>query len=459
MKRIERFDLDTLAQWCGGVSTSNAVVSGVSTDSRSVAASELFVALKGPSFDGHLFVGTAEMAGASALLVSDEVVSTLPQIRVDDTLKALQMIAHRLFLELTRSGVQSVAITGSNGKTTTKELVAALVASAGKKVHATPGNLNNHIGVPLTICGAADDIEVLVVEMGCNQFGDIRELIQMAPCEVRILTSIGYAHVERLGDLDGVRRAKSEIFEVSSAKTVAVVPFDERQRLGLKNFQGSIYSSGFARASDLAVKAQPDANGQDTDLRDDDMVRHVRLNLAGPHNALNLGLAWLAVEKGLHLMLNEGQVNRQLALLALPGGRLKRISRAGWEFIDDAYNSNPTSARASHDAFLEMTGPTPRIAVFGEMLELGPGSEKLHADLARSVAMRGGVDALVFVGTHAQTMSDAANDAGASAEIYAVPDVETAASVVKSLGPAFVFIKASRGVRLERLIDRICPEI
>ena len=158
-------------------------------------------------------------------------------------------------------------------------------------------------------------------------------------------------------------------------------------------------------------------------------------------------------------MLNEGQVNRQLALLALPGGRLKRISRAGWEFIDDAYNSNPTSARASYDAFLEMTGPTPRIAVFGEMLELGSGSEKLHAELARSVAMRGGVDALVFVGTYAQTMSDAANEAGASAEIYAAPDVESAAAMVKSLGPAFVFIKASRGVRLERLIDRICPEI
>ncbi len=459
MKRIERFNLDTLAEWCGGVATSNATISGVSTDSRTVGVAQLFVALKGPSFDGHRFVESAKASGAAALLVSDDVDSTLPLIRVDDTLVALQMIAHRLFLELIKSGVQAVAITGSNGKTTTKELVAALITSTGKTVHATPGNLNNHIGVPLTICAAPDHVEVLVVEMGCNQFGDIHDLIRIAPCEVRMVTSIGYAHVENLGDLDGVRRVKSEIFESSSAKTVAVVPFDERQRLLLKNFQGTVYSSGFARGSDLAVKAQPDANGQDIELRDDESAHRVRLNLAGPHNALNLGLAWLAVEKGMQIVLNDGQVNRELASLALPGGRLKRVSRSGWEFVDDAYNANPTSARASHDAFLEMTGPSPRIAVFGEMLELGAGSEKLHSELARSVAMRGGVDALVFVGTYAQAMLAAADDAGASADTFAAPDVETASDIIKGLGPAFVFIKASRGVRLERLIDRVCPEI
>ncbi|MEZ4461152.1 MAG: UDP-N-acetylmuramoyl-tripeptide--D-alanyl-D-alanine ligase [bacterium] len=457
MKKIQQFGFEEIASWCDAQHRGDATIQGVSTDTRSIVAGDLFVALKGPNFDGHDYLEAAKSAGAAAVLVSREVDVDLPVLRVDDTLLGLQAIARRLFLEIQATGVQSIALTGSNGKTTTKEMVAALLEASGRVVHATPGNLNNHIGVPLTICAAPDDTEVLVLEMGCNKFGDISELVSIAACDVRVITSIGHAHIENLGDLDGVRRVKSEIFERADAQTVAVVPFDERERLGLRGFPGTVFTAGFAQGADLVVRAQPLNDGQSVTLRSDDDTEQIELPLPGPHNAQNFALAWLAVSKGAKLDLVPHSVQARLQRFALPGGRLKRISSGPWEIVDDAYNANPTSARASFEAFLELPGPRPRIAVLGEMLELGDKSEQLHRDLARSVASRGGVEYLAFVGKHAKAMEEGALEVGAEAHVFATTDLEEAGTFVRDAGPGFVFLKASRGAKLERIIDRILP--
>lgn len=461
MNRIQRFSLTEIAEICAGQLSGDkdaGRVVGVSTDSRTVKPGELFVALMGPSFDGHQFVDVAREKGAVAVLVSRPVVCELPQIRVPDTLLALQALGRAIFESFRAQGVPSVALTGSNGKTTTKELIASLLGTCGKRVHATPGNLNNHIGVPLTLCAAPDDAEALVLEMGCNRFRDISELIAIAPCDVRVVTSIGYAHVEVLGDLDGVRRAKSEIFEQANQDTVAVVPFDERDRLLLRGFPGRVVTAGFAQGADLVVRTQPEAGAQRVTLVTDDGELELTLPLPGAHNAQNLALAWMAVERGLGLALDARAVGRGFSGFALPGGRLKRFTRGHWDFVDDAYNANPTSARASYEAFLELLGPAPRIAVLGEMRELGQASQKLHADLARYVAAKGGADVLVFVGPFASEMETAAHDVGAEATVFAAADVATAAEFVKSQGPGFVLLKASRGAKLERMIDLIEPK-
>lgn len=457
MKAIARFDLETIAAWCSGRADANGHIGGVSTDTRTIAQGDLFVALVGPNFDGHDFIETAVERGAGAVLVSRAVETTVPQIRVVDTLLGLQAISRALFLEMRERGVRSIALTGSNGKTTTKELVASLLVSAGIVVHATPGNLNNHIGVPLTICACPEEVDVIVVEMGANRFGDIAELIEIAPADVRIVTSIGYAHIENLGDLDGVRRVKSEIFQHAGADTVAIVPFDERERLALRGFPGLVYTAGFAQGADAVVRSQRD-HGHVVSLEIDASTRRILLPIPGPHNAQNLALAWMAVTAGLGVQLTDSRVQAQFAGFSLPGGRLKRISMGDWEFIDDAYNANPTSARASFDAFLEMDGPGPRIAVFGEMRELGDKSAQLHGDLARSIASRGGVDYLVFVGNFADEMEKAAIQVGPEARVYATPEIEAAATFVQKAGPGFVFLKASRGAELERIIEKILPK-
>lgn len=460
MNRIERFSLEELAGFCAGTLNEPAAVrvQGVSTDSRTTQPGQLFVALTGPNFDGHQFVDVAREKGATALLVSRPVDSNLPQILVADTLLALQTIGNGIFRSFQAEGVASVGLTGSNGKTTTKELIASLVAACGKTVHATPGNLNNHIGLPLTLCAAPDDTEVLVLEMGCNRFRDISELIHMAPCDVRVVTSIGFAHVEVLGDLDGVRRAKSEIFELAGQETIAVVPFDERDKLLLRGFPGRVVTAGFAQGADLVVRTQPQAGTQHVTLMFGDRDIEILFPLPGAHNAQNLALAWMAVEKGLGLPLRVEDVQSRFAGFSLPGGRLKRFSLGSWDIIDDAYNANPTSARASYEAFLELSGPSPRIAVLGEMRELGTASPKLHTDLARSVASLGGVDILVFVGPYANEMEAAAHEVGAEATVFAAADVVEAAEFVKSHGPGFVLLKASRGAKLERMIDLIVPQ-
>ena len=210
---IERYSLADVAATTGGRLTEDSHASArpnaVGTDTRSLAPGALFFALRGERFDGHDFVEQAASAGACAVVVDTEQPVDVPQIVVSDCLVALQQLGADIFRRASDEGLRSIALTGSNGKTTTKELLVAVWRACGAHVHATKGNFNNHIGVPLTLCALPVGADTIIIEMGTNQFGDIEELVALAPADLRVLTSIGYAHLENLGNLDGVRRAKS----------------------------------------------------------------------------------------------------------------------------------------------------------------------------------------------------------------------------------------------------------
>lgn len=461
MGEIAVRSLSEIAKLCGGVLHGpDAEVFGVSTDTRSIGKGALFIALDGENFDGHMFVSAARSQGALGVLALRVVEEDFPHILVPNTLKALQTLANGIFEEARLAGMRSVAITGSNGKTSTKEMVAGLLVGAGMDVHATPGNWNNHIGLPLTICNAPRPTSdtFWVLEMGANQPGDIDELVHIAPADCRVVTSIGAAHLERLGNLDGVRRAKSEIFGHATRETVAVVPFDERDRLALKGFPGRVFTTGEAQNADIRVlRATAKGTGQDVVISSADMEIAFDVSVPGRHNASNLATAIGVLEA---MGVSWKGLGKALGGLSLPGGRLRWEERGAWKFLNDAYNANPTSVRASYQTFIESEGTGPRVAVIGEMKELGNDAAKLHADLARSLAGQGGVDLLVFVGPFASTMLEFADEVQGEAELWSFATLEEVADALKvkyidTHTQVMLFLKASRGARLERLMDAL----
>jgi UDP-N-acetylmuramoyl-tripeptide--D-alanyl-D-alanine ligase len=457
MKRIETWSLPQIAEAMGGryaAGSEERGVKGVSTDTRRIFEGALFVALVGENFDGHRFIVDAARAGAAAAVVSTEVDAPegFPLIIVDDTLVALSRLGHALWREATDAGLRTVAVTGSNGKTTTKELLAALWATQGR-VWATQGNLNNHIGVPLTLADLPLQCDTLIAEMGANTPGDIAHLIAFAPGQLRIVTSIGYAHIEKLGSLDGVRRTKGEIFDGADAGTAAIVPFEERAHLLPGNYPGPVWTVGREAGARVRVtEAISDGAGrQQVTVEVDSRKWALSLPLPGVHNAVNLATA-LATLLAAGLDPDETSLDDALDGLTLPQGRWRVVQLGELSIIDDAYNANPSSVRASFEAFVELTEPGRKLAVVGELRELGPEAERLHADLAKALATRGGVHGLAFVGPFGRVMAGAAEALDANMEIKAFETTEDVVSWLEEQGAASVLLKASRGSRLERII-------
>ena len=486
---ISSFTLAQITSMCGASASlhgsdgqDKGVVTGLGSDSRSISDGDLFVALVGERFDGHDFLEAVAEQGASAALVStlpdEEVLAKLPCILVEDTLVGLQWLARDLFDHLRFCGhPRSIALTGSNGKTTTKEILRALWSAVGT-TYATHGNLNNHIGVPLTVCNMPQNFETIVVEMGANHVGDIAELIRMAPSDHRIITSIGNAHIEGFGGLDGVRRGKREILSLSTDGTLAVVPHHERDALVTSDFYGRVWTfgpKGSGATLEYDVEAV-DTDGMSVWFETGKQEFSLKLPLLGEHNASNLAAALATVldtqeqrkKKGKEdavTALDVAALNAALATLSVPGGRWRKIEVGDWLFLDDAYNANPSSVLASFQAFvqwqrsLDVEGP--RVAVIGEMLELGEDAKNFHQAIARSIAKEESLHLLVCVGAYAAAMVDAIEGQD-GLNVIAAKDVAQAASALEEhAGRGVVFLKASRGARLERVIDIIqdgCPE-
>ncbi|RVU48618.1 UDP-N-acetylmuramoyl-tripeptide--D-alanyl-D-alanine ligase [Lujinxingia sediminis] len=444
-------------------------VSGVSTDTRSIAPGALFVALRGERFDGHRFVESAFERGASAALVDaawwgDYADPDGAQMFfvVDDTLNALARLGHALWQEATAEGLHTVAVTGSNGKTTTKELLSALWSTRGK-VWATPGNLNNHIGVPLTLCALPVDCDHLICEMGANHIGEIAHLVRLAPGSARVITSIGSAHLEGFGSMEGIRRGKSEIFEHSDADSHAVFPFSEKDELVLEGFSGTRWTFGHqegarVRVVSLRERAPGEPSGMTVGLEVDSRELTLSLPLLGMHNATNLAAA-LATLAANGVELDESLLNEALARLVLPGGRFRQLVVQGVHILDDAYNANPSSVRASVEAFERWAAARDcqgRYAVLGEMLELGEGAAGAHAELARWVALRPSIDGLAFVGGFSELMARSALEVRSELDVCAFSSItrELTDWVGARQGSA-VLLKGSRGGRLETIVDAL----
>ncbi|MCP3670305.1 MAG: UDP-N-acetylmuramoyl-tripeptide--D-alanyl-D-alanine ligase [Gammaproteobacteria bacterium] len=378
----------------------DAAFSAVSTDSRNLQSGQLFVALSGPNFDGHDYISQAEQSGAAGAMVQRELDTSLPCVQVADTLKGLGQLASAWRV---RSGSRVAAVTGSNGKTTVKEMLAAILARKGS-VLATKGNLNNEIGLPLTLLRIQDQ-EFAVVEMGANHPGEIATLSRIAAPEVALITNAGRAHLEGFGSVEGVARAKGEIVQGLSQDGTLVLNADDEYAGLWRELAGSraTLSFGFDPAADISASEQtlrsewrPDGFYNCFRVKTPDSEFEVELGLAGRHNCTN-ALAAIAVASLMGA--TDEQICQGLAEIRPVAGRLcPQIGRDGIYLIDDSYNANPDSVSAAIDV-LAATGQTSgrRFLVLGELAELGEGVDLVYRQLGE-LARAAGIEHLYAVG-------------------------------------------------------------
>ena len=424
-----------------------------STDTRTTKPGDLFVALRGDNFDGNSYLETAVEKGAVGV-ISQNHIDGIATFLCDDSLATMQVISQFIFNQYLEKNTDSVAITGSNGKTTTKELIRAL-RSPFSSVHATRGNFNNHIGVPITLSEISSDTDFLIVEMGANKAGDIRELVELAPADQRIVTSISGAHLGGFGSLDGVIKTKSEIFQYSGFQTLAIIPKELEGVLNFDDFVGNLYRVGEGDQVELKIKVLDAYTTQF--IEQGDSIAHpiditLKSPLAGEHNAMNLGLALASVLQNIDRSLDlESLMQKGLNDLVLPDGRARKVSAGGHSIFDDAYNANTASIKASLSTWLEINPKrcgVDRIAIIGEMFEMGNESKQIHEELAGWI---GGleIDIVVFLGSFHEEMVKQTTQGNA----LGFDDAGMASKWLKKRSSAEVFLKGSRGMKLETIID------
>jgi UDP-N-acetylmuramoyl-tripeptide--D-alanyl-D-alanine ligase len=416
-------------------------VRAVATDSRTVESGDLFVALTGDRFDGHDFLSAAVQRGAAALVVTraDRAAGLgVPVFTVDDTTVALADLAR---YRRRAWGKPVIAIAGSNGKTSTKELLRAALGAV-LEVHATSENYNNQVGVPLTLLAIPDAADVAVVELGTNAPGEIAVLRACAEPDVAVVTSIGEEHLEGFRDLAGVLAEEASVFR---GVGLAVVPADDPALVAAAKAAGAQVVTAGLTAGDLrATSWSIDAQGHG-ELVVDGVT--VSVPLLGVHNLHNAMLA-LAVARACGIDL--ATAAKGIAAASQPPMRSAWIALGQATLINDAYNSNPPSARAALDLLDAVGSGRQRVVVLGTMRELGPAADALHADIARR-ALRSPFDIVAGVGAFAEALSAVAPT---DPRVVTAPDVDELWARLRSrLAPnAIILLKASRGVRLERLV-------
>jgi UDP-N-acetylmuramoyl-tripeptide--D-alanyl-D-alanine ligase len=430
-------------------------VAGFSTDTRTLERGELFVAIPGPNFDGHDFVAEAIGNGAAAALVSGELDASVrvPVIRVGDTIEALGRLAagHR-----ERFSGPVVAITGSNGKTTTREMCAAILAAAGVRVRRSAGNLNNHIGLPLSVLTLTSSDRALVVELGMSHEGEIDRLAQIAQPTVGAVTNVAPAHLGPLGSLEAIARAKGELFERIRPDGAAVVNADDEHCLAqAARFAGRHLSFGRSANADFRIREQrASTRGECFLLETPSGPCRVSLSIPGAHLVEDAACAAAAAYATDLLGPDPLEaIGRGLARFSGLPGRLALLSAPGGiRVLDDSYNANPRSLEVALATLARVAGDGRVLAVLGDMLELGEDETELHAEAGRAAA-EAGVDVLVAVGGRSHHTASAAARAGVS-ETHELADSTAAARRISQLvlrGDT-VLVKGSRGMSMERVV-------
>ena len=429
-----------------------AVAQGYSIDSRTLRPGDLFFAVKGERLDGHDFVSQALERGAAAAVVGSDRLSSFSSrarlIAVEETLSALQGLAAAVRRTW---GKPVVGITGSAGKTTTKEAIAHLLATRFR-VLKSEGNLNNHFGLPLMLLRLEQEHEVAVIEMGMSHLGEIRALARIAQPKIGVVTCVAPVHLEFFQSVAEIARAKRELVESLPGDGTAVLNADDEyvSQFG-RGFAGKVVTFGVRQpASVRAEKIElRGAHGSAFEIVAGGSREPATLPLVGAHNIPNaLAAVAVALEQGIPLV----DAAAALADLAPAEKRGQLLEVGGATVINDCYNSNPKALDAMVDALLAL--PAQRhIVVAGEMLELGPTGPELHRACGRRMAERG-VDALVGVRGAAEHMVKAAREAGMRAEFLAAPEDAGAWLAAEARRGDAVLLKASRGVRLEKALER-----
>lgn len=451
--------LARVAELVGGRLTGagDAPVKRVVCDSREDVAGALFAALPGERFDGHAFLENVARAGAAAALVMHSADGlAIPQIVVEDTLAALQRLAKAKRRDFAGP---VVAITGSAGKTTTRRLAAAVLEERFATLQPRK-NFNNHLGVPLTLLALNAQHRAAVLELGCSDFGEIALLADIADPDVALITNVGAAHLEKLGDLDGVARAKGELFSGCREDATAVVNIDDPRVARIPHRPARRITYGADKSADVRIVGRTPAalGGQRVAIAIRGEVTEVELKLLGAHNAMN-AVAAAAVGASLGLLSDEivrgiGRVSPEAGRLALVSGARKAI------VIDDTYNANPTSMRAALAVLAEIGASRRTAAVLGDMLELGDETDAAHVAVGREAAAAG-IDLLVTVGHEAALFERGAAEAGLQKKNMkkAADHADAARTVLAWLkeGDA-VLVKGSRGMRMEKVVRRLSEE-
>jgi UDP-N-acetylmuramoyl-tripeptide--D-alanyl-D-alanine ligase len=431
------------------------VAQAYSIDSRTIGPGQLFFAVKGERLDGHDYVSAALEKGAVAAVVRKDELDRYPAksrlLAVDDTLVALQTLATAVRKVW---GKPLVGVTGSAGKTTTKEAIAH-VLGAHFCVLKSEGNFNNHFGLPLMLLKLESEHDVAVIEMGMSHAGEIRALGKIAQPEIGVVTNVAPVHLEFFDSLAGIARAKYELIESLPSSGTAVLNADDEyvSQFG-RDFTGKVvtYGTGATAGVHIDVRAENmqtrGAEGSEFDVVMAGRREHARLPLVGEHNILNaLAAVAVAVVRGLKLSEAVGA----LATLAPPDKRGQVVQLGNITVINDCYNSNPKALYAMVDALAVMKAGR-RIVVAGEMLELGPAAVEMHRAAGRHIAEKK-IDVLVGVRGLAQGMVDGARDAGAQAEFVATPEAAGEWLARETRDGDVVLLKASRGVKLEKALE------
>lgn len=456
-----RFTAEQVA-WASGarIAAEGGPFEGAFTDSRKPVARGLFVALRGENFDGSDFVGQAVQGGAAGALVPvDALAKAQAQAKnaalltAVDTGRALGALAAAW--RRRQTSVQLVAVTGSTGKTSTKELIAEVLSAAGPTLK-TEGNLNNEIGVPLTLLRLGDEHRYAVIECGMNHLGEIARLAQWADPDVGVVTNVGPVHLEGCGSVEGVAHAKGELYHALRDGAIAVANADDARVLAqAKLSRRKLVTFGAAYGSDVRlISAHHGGPGLRVEMEIGGTRRTVELQLIGTHNGHN---ATAAAAVGLALGLDTDLILRGLANATTPGRRMRPVQMPGGALlIDDCYNANPSSTKA---ALLTLThlvrGKGRAIAVLGDMLELGHTELDLHRDVGRFAA-GAGLSLLVCFGTRARALGEGAHEAGLPAECieYTEDPAEAVRLVQARVRPEdVVLVKGSRGMKMERISD------
>lgn len=452
--------LSTLAAWAGGELLSgdpNALVQGVEIDSRAVGPGKLFVAIRGTRVDGHDFIAQVDEAQAAAVLIRKDQAATLPPLRhaaviaVDDTVAGLKALATAYRASL---NVRIIAVTGSNGKTSTKDLIRTVLAKQAG-VYSTLGNLNNHLGVPLTLLSIDDTHDFAIVEMGMNHFGEILPLTQFAKPEIGVITNIGVAHIEHLGSRAGIALEKGVLLEELPAHGLAVVPAEDDFREALASrTQAKVLSAGIEKGDVQARNVRQLPYGSAFTLRFSSGAEvEVELPILGRHMVSNAALAAAVAES---VGISPENVAQALNSIVLTQGRLE-IKRVGDVlFIDDSYNANPDSMKAALRTLAEMEGAGRKIAVLGRMGELGEHAESCHREIGE-VAAKHAIDAVFSVGhDQAAWITESAQQHGDSRIITQhFASHEAAAAYLQTFlaKDDIVLLKGSRSSTMEKVLN------
>lgn len=427
------------------------VITGVFMDSRVVGAGDMFVAIKGERNDGHEFIASCFEKGASVALceyVPNGV--TGPCIMVENSVTALQKLASYYRDLLT--DVKVIGVTGSVGKTSTKEIISG-VLSARFRVVKSLMNHNNEIGLPLMVFHIEEDTQVAVLEMGISDFGEMRLLSSIAKPDICVITIIGEAHMEALGSRDGILKAKTEIFEYMNKDGEVFVNGDDDKLSTIGSVYGKpVHTYGFGTQNDLVISdvVNHGLEGSDFTANDNGHVIRGHINIPGRHMATN---AALAVQISRFLGMTDEEIIKGLDLADTVAGRCKVTPSLNGFIIDDSYNASPTSMRESIEVLkLSLSGRN--VAILGDMLELGKDEEKLHADVGTYAVSRD-IDKLICVGRLSRNMYAAAKEVtGKSTEIvyYETTDELLAHLNDEVSAGDNVLIKASNGMGFAKVV-------